>query len=269
MNRQRLSNAISGLHDLISKLRGPGGCPWDAQQTDATLKIYLLEEAYEVLDALENGNYEDVCHELGDLLFQIVFLVRLAEEKGQFDLVEVIEKIMEKMIKRHPHVFGDVEVKGPEDVAVNWEKIKQSERRTPKPPSSLLRSIPVDLPALLKAHRLHERASGRDSSDRGKQAAWVQVETNLEELREAILEENTGMIEEVMGDYLFGLVNLTRQWGLNAEMLLRKANQKFINRFQKMEDDLIRQGVNLDRAGFGEMRRALKTAKDKSEVTSQ
>ncbi len=117
MNKEKLSGALLGLHDLVSRLRGPGGCPWDAQQTPSTIKMYLLEEAYEVLDAIEKGAPGDVCEELGDLLFQIIFLTHLAEEGGEFDLVEVIETITEKMIKRHPHVFGVTDVKGPEEVA--------------------------------------------------------------------------------------------------------------------------------------------------------
>ena len=265
MNRQRLCDAISGLHDLVSRLRGPDGCPWDAQQTDATIKMYLLEEAYEVLDAIENGAPVDVCNELGDLLFQIVFIVRLAEEEEHYDLVKVVENITKKMIKRHPHVFGNVEVKSPEDVAVNWEKIKQSEKSTPKRPSSLLRSIPGDLPALLRAHRLSERALGRDITDKKRQAVWGKVETDMGELRKAVLEEDIGMIEEAMGDCLFGLVNLTRRWGSNAEQLLRNANRRFIDRFGKMEEELISMGIDLDGAGFDEMRHALEKVKDTSE----
>ena len=127
MNKDRLSGTLSALAELVSRLRGDDGCPWDIKQTDSTIKMYLLEEAYEVLDAIEGGSPEDVCQELGDLLFMILFLSRMAEERGEFDLVEVMEKITEKMINRHPHVFGLTDVKSSEEVDIYWEKIKRKE----------------------------------------------------------------------------------------------------------------------------------------------
>ena len=128
MEPDKLSGALLALVELVARLRGPGGCPWDAKQTDETLKIYLLEEAYEVLDAVERSSPRQVCQELGDLLFQILFLAHLAEERQEFDLVDVLETIREKMIRRHPHVFGDVAVETAEDVAENWAEIKRNEK---------------------------------------------------------------------------------------------------------------------------------------------
>ncbi|MBL6978842.1 MAG: MazG family protein, partial [Desulfobacteraceae bacterium] len=159
MDINRSADAIRSLVKLVARLRGPGGCPWDAEQTDDTIKIYLLEEAYEVLDALEGVSPREVCSELGDLLFQILFLAQLASERGEFDFNEVVEGITEKMTRRHPHVFGDTRVDGAEDVASNWVKIKRKETGRPKSTSFLLQSVPSDLPALLRAHRLSERAS--------------------------------------------------------------------------------------------------------------
>ena len=131
MDSDRLSKAIVALTNLVARLRGPEGCPWDARQTDSTIKIYLIEEAFEVLDAIEKSSPEDVCLELGDLLFQVLFLARLADERNEFDFIDVVEKITKKMIHRHPHVFGEVKVNSAEDVANNWANIKKAEKGKP------------------------------------------------------------------------------------------------------------------------------------------
>ena len=260
-----MSKAFLALSELVSRLRGPGGCPWDAQQTDSTIKMYLLEETYEVMDAVERGTPEEVSMELGDLLFHIIFLVRLAEERGEFDLVEVIEKITEKMITRHPHVFGTTDVKGPEEVAQNWERIKKTENGTVKSFSSLLQSVPEGLPALLRAHRLSERASKRNLDWLSAEAVWKRVEKGWRELRNAIIEEHEEPSGEEMGDLLFGLVNLIRHWGLNAEHLLRNTNTQFLERFQRMEEELMERGIDLDKATSDEMDRAWERVKTRVE----
>ena len=230
MNKEKLCKALLGLHDLVSRLRGPGGCPWDVQQTDSTIKMYLLEEAYEVLDAIEKGASGDVCEELGDLLFQIIFLTHLAEEGGEFDLVEVMETITEKMIRRHPHVFGETDVKGPEEVAENWEQIKRTEKGALTTLSSLLERVPLNLPALLRAHRLSDRASKVNFVGSNTEEVWARVIEEFEELGKGILDQDKKRIGEEMGNLLFGLANLARFWGLNAEHLLRIRNQKFLER---------------------------------------
>ncbi len=235
MNKNKLSQALFALTELVEKLRGPDGCPWDAQQTDSTIKMYLLEEAYEVLDAMEGGSTEDVCQELGDLLFQIIFICNLAEERGEFDLVKVMGKIKEKMINRHPHVFGLTDVKSAEEVADNWARIKKTEKGANNSSLSLLQSVPLNLPALLRAHRLSERAS-KVCVDRPKaEKLWGMVEEGLEGLGKSFSFQDKERIGEKMGDLLFSLANLARHWGLNAENLLREANKKFLERFKKME----------------------------------
>jgi MazG family protein len=235
MNKNKLSQALFALTELIEKLRGPDGCPWDVQQTDSTIKMYLLEEAYEVLDAIERGSTEDVCQELGDLLFQIIFICNLAEERGEFDLVKVMEKIKEKMINRHPHVFGLTDVKSAEEVADNWARIKKTEKDANNSSLSVLQSVPLNLPALLRAHRLSERAS-KVGVDRPKaEKIWGRVEEGLEGLGKSFFFQDKERIGEKMGDLLFSLANLARHWGLNAEDLLREANKKFLERFKKME----------------------------------
>ncbi len=230
MDPDRLLKAVTGLVDLVEKLRGPGGCPWDAKQTDATIKLYLLEEAYEVLDAIEKNSPPDVCEELGDLLFHILFLARLAEERKEFDLSEVVEKISEKMIRRHPHVFGNTTVDGAEDVAVNWARIKQEEKKTNGDTSSLLDGVPISLPALLRAHRLGERASKAGVGTPGSHDAWERVLEKFGDLKETAVSEDRDRLGQELGALLFRLADLARLWGLNSEHLLRDANREFLNR---------------------------------------
>ena len=261
MDVNRSADAIRSLVKLVARLRGPGGCPWDAEQTDDTIKIYLLEEAYEVLDALEGTSPEEVCSELGDLLFQILFLAQLASEREEFDFNEVVEGITEKMTRRHPHVFGDTRVDGAEDVASNWVKIKRKEKGKPEM-SFLLQSVPSDLPALLRAHRLSERASkvGFDWVDRDE--IWVKVREEFEELESAIHHGDQEEIVEEMGDLLFSLTNLARHSGVNAENILRKGNQKFLERFEKMETRLANSGTELEEATLDQMNRAWEDVKE-------
>ncbi len=243
--------AIVDLVRLVERLRGPGGCPWDAEQTDDTIKIYLLEEAYEVLEAIEKSSSADVCLELGDLLFQILFLARLAEERNEFDVVELIEKITEKMIRRHPHVFGEVRVDTAEDVALNWAKIKKSEKGALHAASSL-ENVPVNLPALLRAHRLGERAAREGFDSPGTGEPWDNVQERFEKLRSALTEQNRDLVGEVMGDLLFDIAGLARTWRLNAEDVLRLANQRFLERFGEMEKEQINCPGKKDHRPLGE-----------------
>jgi len=233
MDRDKLCHALNGLYDLVAKLRGPGGCPWDARQTEATVRMYLLEEAYEVLDASENGLTMEVCQELGDLLFQILFLAYMGEEKGSFDLVEVVERIHEKMVKRHPHVFGSEKVRSAEEVSQNWARIKGEERGEKKEPASLLRSVPLALPALLRAHRLSERVSGTTWKPFPSEGPWVRTRAAFTALEKAVEQRDEGQVGPALGRLLFDLADLARAWGRNAEDLLRETNQDFIRRFDE------------------------------------
>jgi len=256
MDHTELDNAVNALADLVARLRAPDGCPWDAKQTMHTVRLYLLEEAYEVTDAIERGVGEEVCSELGDLLFQVVFIAYLGEERGEFDLVKVIEKIVEKMIRRHPHVFGNVRVKNVEEVAANWAKIKETEKEFKEESRSFLNHVPANLPALQRAHRLSERASkvGFDWPD--KESIWEKVEEETSELREAIEKEDPERVGIELGDLLFSLVNLARRWELNAEDVLRVTNRKFIRRFELMERELSASGKGLRESTPEEMDRA-------------
>jgi MazG family protein len=230
---KQLSNSMDGLVDLLARLRSPGGCPWDAKQNDSSIKLYLLEEAYEVLDAVEKASPSDVCQELGDLLFQIIFLARLAEERDEFGFSDVVEKITEKMIRRHPHVFGSVQVNGAEEVADNWARIKEAEKKNSGEQPSTLSSIPRNLPALLRAHRLSERSAKISENSPSEEDSWENVIGSFEALREALRHKDKAALGCEIGRHLLGLANLARVWGLNSEHLLRTANNEFIASFEK------------------------------------
>jgi tetrapyrrole methylase family protein / MazG family protein len=234
--QERLVAAFFSLVELIAKLRSPEGCPWDVRQTEESVKIYVLEEAYEVLDAIERASSEDLCSELGDLLFQILFLARMAEEKSNFTLIQVFEKITKKMIHRHPHVFGSTTVRNAEEVAENWDKIKKQERGAAESSPKLLMDVPAGLPALLRAHRLIERAGRLNSSQGQGERILKNAEETFRSLRENVDEKNKEAIGDDIGTFLFHLADLARHWGLNAESLLRKANDRFLNSFQKGEE---------------------------------
>lgn len=260
MDLDRLCKALISLVYIMERLRGPNGCPWDAKQTDDTVKIYLLEEAYEVLDAIDKHDPESVCEELGDLFFQIIFLSHMAREREEFDLLDVLERIRDKMIRRHPHVFGDKKVKDADEVVDNWARIKMKEKGDFY--NNILDSVPSALPALLRAHRLSERAARVGFDWKNKDEIWEKVKEEFHELTEAIKKENKDKVEEEMGDLLFSLVNLARHWGLNAENILRKTNSKFIERFKKMQDRLRKDGIDIKEATIEQMDMAWEKIKE-------
>jgi MazG family protein len=261
IDTDKLGGAMGELLSLVRRLRAPNGCPWDAKQNNHTIKVYLIEEAYEVLDAIENASSDETCGELGDLLFQIVFLAALAEENGEFDFMEVVEKITAKMIRRHPHVFSGTKVDSADQVAVNWARIKREESDDAESVSASLKHVANGLPALLRAHRLSERAAktGFDWADRGE--IWKKVLEEVEELKRAVHSDDEQAAYEEMGDLFFSLVNLSRHWGMNAEDLLRSANQKFLDRFEQMESHLNQAGVSLEKATTDQMNGAWEAVK--------
>ncbi len=263
MDFDRLSKAIVALVELVQRLRGPDGCPWDKKQTESNIKLYLCEEAYEVLAALDLSPPQEVCSALGDLLFQILFLAQLAIEKNQFDFVDVVEIITEKMIRRHPHVFGQKKVDSAEEVTFNWTQIKKAEKNATNDTSGLLESIPMDLPALLRAHRLSERASkvGFDWTDTA--GIRDKVREEFDELDSAVAGGEREEVAEELGDLLFSVVNLCRHKGFNAEHLLRMANIKFQKRFKEMEKRLEATGTQLEEASLEEMNGVWDKVKDR------
>ena len=240
---------IEKLVWIMGRLRGEGGCPWDRRQTFESLKPFLIEEAHEAVDAIERGDFAGLEEELGDLLFHIVFLCRLAEEKGLFDIWKVIDRVAEKMISRHPHVFGSLEVSSPQEVEINWSKLKQREKGR----SSVLEGLPKSLPALMLAFRMGKRASkvGFDWED--PSGVWEKLREEMEELREAAEEGEKGRVEEELGDFLFTVVNLSRFLEVEPEGALRGACRRFAERFRFIEEELRKKGKTPEEASLEEM----------------
>lgn len=225
---------------IVARLRGEGGCPWDRAQTPSTMRPYLLEEAYEVLDAIDRGDDADLRRELGDLLFQVVLLARMAEEAGRFTLHDVLGDVVGKMIRRHPHVFDPDHVPtGEEGRIVAWEARKARERA---PGRSALDGVPLALPALLRAHRISEKAGrvGFDWPD--APSVRKKVDEELAELDEAMAAGDPEAVAEEFGDLLFTLVNLGRHLPVGAEEALRAATAKFAHRFRRLERTLADEG---------------------------
>jgi tetrapyrrole methylase family protein/MazG family protein len=234
----------------MAKLRGPGGCPWDRQQTSLSLKPFLLEECYEVVEALDEGTPEKIKEELGDVLFQIIFHARIAEEKGEFTIQDVIAGTVEKMTRRHPHIFGDVKLETGQEVLANWEEIKKKEKGYEQR-TSVLEGVPRDLPSLLRAHRLQERAA-RVGFD------WARIEEVLPKLDEEMAEFKEAL---KLGDIFFVLVNISRFLGVNPEDALRKTISKFIRRFRYIEEHAAGAGKSLSDMTLEEMDRLWEESK--------
>ncbi len=233
------------LVDIMGRLRAPDGCPWDREQNHQSLKKYLIEETYEVLDAIDEGNMHKVCEELGDLLLQIAFHAQIASEAGFFDMNDVVAEITEKLVRRHPHVFGDIEVADSNEVSVNWDKIKEQEKQGRGESQSLLDNIPKALPALLKAEKVQKRAAkvGFDWPD--YLGAMEKVKEETVELEEAIAEEPIDRVKDEMGDLFFALVNLARLLKVDPESVLAGTVDKFTKRFRFMEQKATETGIEL------------------------
>lgn len=244
---KRKTNELFGQYlDIVRRLRNE--CPWDREQTHQSIRHSLIEEAYEVVESIDEQNMAELKAELGDLLLHVALHSVMAEEERAFTIDEVLSHSMEKLIRRHPHVFGKTKVTGAHEVKANWEKIKMTEGR-----SSLLDGVPKELPALLRASRLQEKASkvGFDWTD--KKEVWKKVEEEIREFRAAERKANQAEIENEFGDLLFALVNYARFVHINPELALRKANEKFIKRFRGIEQSLHRQGKTLEQTTFEEM----------------
>ncbi|USK75151.1 nucleoside triphosphate pyrophosphohydrolase [Peribacillus frigoritolerans] len=230
---------FSKLRRVIAELRGPDGCPWDKKQTHESLKKYLIEEAYELIDSIDEGDDEGMVGELGDVLLQVMLHSQIGEDEGMFTIDDVIEGITAKMIRRHPHVFGDVEVNGEEDVLVNWQKIKEDEKGgETKALNSILDGIEKSLPNLLRAEEYQKRAAkvGFDWDEVSE--AWKKVREEVQELEEEIVSPNRDVerIKSELGDLFFALVNISRYYDIQAEEAVYKANQKFHQRFTYIEE---------------------------------
>jgi tetrapyrrole methylase family protein/MazG family protein len=247
-------SSFTELVEVMARLRAPNGCPWDREQTHATLKPYLLEETYEALEAIDIGDDDELCKELGDVLLQVVFHAQIAAEENRFGIEEVARAIVDKLIRRHPHVFADVEVDGSEQVLQNWEQIKKQERQelgdaTP----SLLDGIPKQLPALMRAQRMQARVS-RQGFDWDQIAGPLdKVEEEFAELRQAWASGETPAIEDEFGDLLFALVNTGRFLNVDSEQALRQSTDKFERRFRALEEAVRTSGREISALSLQEL----------------
>jgi len=240
---------LDDLVNIMARLRGADGCPWDRRQTKDTLRPFLIEETYEILEALDKGDDEELREELGDLLFHIVFMARIAQEEGSFDIYDVIQGVAQKMVHRHPHVFGGTEVSGPHEVEANWAQLKAAEKQR----ESLMEGLPRHLPALMRAYRLTQRAStvGFDWAD--KDQVWEKLEEELREFQDALSEGKEEDLRDELGDILFTLVNLSRFIGVDPEDALRRVTNKFAERFQYIEKRLHAEDKDPHGASLAEM----------------
>ena len=246
--------AMEGLLKVMDKLLSPQGCPWDREQTHESLVRYLIEESYEVIEAIKEKNMEKLQEELGDVLLQVVFHAALAQREGYFTFADVARTVQEKMIRRHPHVFADMNLKTSDDVMDHWEGFKKKEGKT-----RVLEGIPVMLPALLRAEKLQYKAS-RVGFD------WPEIQGALDKLKEEMEELAQAQgpeVEEEIGDLLFALVNVARMKGVEPEQALQKSNDKFVRRFNYIEDALKAIGRTWDEVSLEEMDSYWDEAKDK------
>jgi tetrapyrrole methylase family protein/MazG family protein len=227
------------LVDVMKRLRAPEGCPWDREQTHDSLKPYMLEEAYEALEAIDLRDDDELCKELGDVLLQVVFHAQIADEEQRFTIDDVAGSIVEKLVRRHPHVFGDVQVKDAKNVLENWEEIKKQERRDAgQQQPSHLDGIPKSLPALMRAQRVQSRAARQGFDWPNAEGALDKVEEEFAELRQAQSDQSTEAIEDEFGDLLFSVVNTARFLQINPEDALRRSVDKFERRFRAIESEL-------------------------------
>jgi len=247
-----MNNTFQSLIDLMARLRGPDGCPWDRKQTTDSLKPFLIEECYEVVDALDEGAPEKIREELGDLLFQIMFHARIAEEQGRFTINDVINGSVEKMVRRHPHVFGDAQLSTDKDVLANWEQIKKKEKAHHER-KSILEGVPKHLPSLLRAHSLQERAARVGFDWNRIDETLPKLDEELAEFKQSLKQKDAAGIEEELGDIFFMLVNISRFLGVNPDEALRKTISKFIHRFRYIEEHAADAGKALNDMTLEEM----------------
>ncbi|WP_174784869.1 nucleoside triphosphate pyrophosphohydrolase [Erwinia amylovora] len=255
--------SLDRLLGIMKTLRDPQhGCPWDRQQTFASIAPCTLEETYEVIDAIGRADFDDLRGELGDLLYQVVFYAQMAEEQGHFNFEDICRAISDKLQRRHPHIFADTRVSGSDEVLVNWEQVKRAERAE-KAQHSALDDIPQALPALMRAHKIQKRCSsvGFDWDTLAPVLGKVheEIEEVMYEAQQAVIDRDK--LEEEIGDLLFATVNLSRHLGSKAETALQKANTKFERRFRQVEQIIAAQGLEMQQASLEQMEAAWQKVK--------
>ena len=251
--------AFERLLNIMEDLRA--GCPWDKEQTLESLRHLTIEEVYELSDAILENDLDEIKNELGDLMLHIVFYAKIGSEKKAFDIKDVLDGIADKLIHRHPHIYGDVEVSGPEEVKNNWEKLKLKEGK-----KSVLEGVPQSMPPLVKAYRIQEKVKGVGFEWEYSEQAWDKVIEELNELKHEVeTDANKRRMEDEFGDLLFALVNYARYVGINPEDALEKTNKKFIRRFQFIETESLKDGKTLEDMSLAEMDKYWDKAKMKEE----
>ena len=274
MSNLDAATEFSRLIAIVHRLRAPGGCPWDREQTIDSLKPFVLEETYEVLETVDRHDHEGLREELGDFLYQAVFLAELEAELGHFTIADSVKSIADKLVRRHPHVF-EVEREGALDTAdqvrVRWEEIKAQEKGAKKKPATLLGGLPATLPALLRAHHIGVRAASVGFDWPTTKGIMDKIQEEVDELREVVKHENTkrnghtnapDRAEEEMGDLLFTIANLARALGIEPETALRKANDKFTKRFGTMEETIAASGRAMKELNLEELEAEWNKVKD-------
>ncbi|WP_430927246.1 nucleoside triphosphate pyrophosphohydrolase [Polaribacter marinivivus] len=245
-SRENQLKAINRLLDIMDDLREK--CPWDKKQTLESLRHLTIEETYELADAILDDNLQEIKKELGDVLLHIVFYSKIGSEKNAFDIADVANSICDKLIDRHPHIYGDVKVDNEEDVKRNWEQLKLKEGKT-----SVLEGVPKSLPAVVKANRIQDKVAGVGFDWEQPEQVWEKVQEELSELNTEIKKGNKDNIEKEFGDVLFSMINYARFIGVNPENALEKTNKKFINRFQYLEKAAKKEGKQLSEMSLAEM----------------
>lgn len=283
-----LTPAFKQLCDVIARLRSPEGCPWDREQTLESIKPYTLEETYELLEAIDSGNDQHIIEELGDLLLQIVLDSQIAADEGRFDLTHVVEGLTQKMIDRHPHVFGDVSAETPDEVRKNWDQIKEQEKQR----RSIFDGLPVALPALARAARVAEKAAKVGYDFPHRDMLFDKLREEIQELADEIYPagqipdtpatveadviadtelddpELRTRVEGELGDILFVVANIARRWKINPEEALRKSNHKFQQRVEKIEQELEQSGRSIQEASLQEMEQIYQAVKQQERQSS-
>ena len=257
IDNTKTSKLFVDLVNIVEKLRSPEGCPWDKEQTHESLLPYFLEEAYEVIESVELKDWETLKEELGDVLLHILLQAKIADETNKFNISDSLEGINNKLVNRHPHVFGDDNIDASVEAKQNWEDIKHVEKKR----KSRLDGVPNKLPALVRAQRLQEKASYVGFDHDNIEDAWEKLNEELNELKSAQEKRDIENIKEEIGDVLFSVVNLSRFFNIPAEDMLRKTNRKFITRFQTIERELKEKGKKLENSNLEEMEKIWEKSK--------
>ncbi len=257
MNNKEKLESIDRLIDILNRVRE--GCPWDREQTIESLKMLTVEECYELVDSVTDGNWQGIKEELGDILMHIIFYARIAEEQGQFTLGDVADTVSDKLIYRHPHVFSDTVVNSTNEVLTNWELLKKQKRKS----EGVLSGVPSALPALIKAYRMQSKAANVGFDWVRPEDVWDKVTEELAEVNEAIEQGSKEHLEEEFGDLLFSVINAARKYGIDAENALERCNRKFKQRFESVESECKNAGIEIEDAGLERLEEFWQKSKNK------